>query len=171
MFYFFANHRLKEKLKRKVESKSFQSVPYVDIEAADCSLGSDSQNRWFLSPWFDFHCRGCMVFDVRKQDFLALVLMLVNRSRPIIHGFPTLRVGPEWGSLVTEHFDLDRSSEVAGPSSQLCLMLWAEAGGSILRDFRKWSSKCLFSYYLVFHVVLWLFPRSTFYLYNEDCHN
>lgn len=67
-----------------------------------------------------------------------------------------------------KHFDLDLPFEVAWPSSQLRLMLWAEAGRSILRDFRKWSSKCLFSYHIVFHIVLPIFTRSTFYPNNED---
>lgn len=54
-----------------------------------------------------------MVFDVRKQGFLALVLMLVDKSRPISHGFPALGVGPEWDNLVTKHFDLDRPFKLA----------------------------------------------------------
>lgn len=60
-----------------------------------------------------------MIFDVRKQDFLALVWMLVNKSRLISHLFPALGVGPKWDSLVTKHLDWDLPFQAAQPYSQL----------------------------------------------------
>ena len=70
---------------------------WAQILRADC----------FLLTGVIFTANMCMVFDVRKQDFLALVLILVKKSRLISHLFPAVGVGPKWDNLVTEHLDLD----------------------------------------------------------------